>query len=286
MPGVSVVIPTFDRPEGLRRCVAAMLGQTHADLEVIVCDDGGSTPAAATLADIADDRLIVLRQDNAGPAAARNRGAAAATGDLLAFTDDDCAPRPDWLARFAAAWDDEPRRAVGGRTVNALPDNPFSEASQVVVDWLYDQLNADPADAAFFTSNNLAVGRQAFLEAGGFDESYPLAAGEDRAWCRTWRRGGGRLAYVTTAIIDHHHELSLRSFWRQHVNYGRGGRHFRHTAGPADRDGQIGQLGGYVSLLTRPLPRRPVVAGLLALAQVAGAWGAYHERQVARGAAG
>jgi len=268
----SVVVPTFGRPEGLRRCVAALLGQTLADIEVVISDDGGEPAAAETLASVDDARLRIVRYPNAGPAAARNRGAAEARAELLAFTDDDCSPRPDWLSRLRDAWLISPEDMVGGWTVNALPRNAFSAASQAVVDHLYDVLNADPSDARFLTSNNIAVAREAFLALGGFDASYPLAAGEDREWCRRWRASGRRIRLVPEAVIDHHHCLSARSFWRQHANYGRGARLFRDTAAGND-DGRFRFPIDHLRLIARPLPRRPSVAALLAIAQVATAAG-------------
>ena len=275
VPAASVVVPTYGRPEGLRRCITALLAQTAGDLEVIVVDDGGVPAAAETLAGVADDRLRVVRQDNAGPAAARNHGGREARAELLAFTDDDCAPRPDWLATLRDAWRATPEAMVGGVTHNALA-NRYSAASQALIDHLYDTLNADRDDAVFLTSNNIALARTAFLDLRGFDEAYPLAAGEDRAWCRRWRAAGRRIRLIPAAIVDHHHGLTARSYWRQHVNYGRGGQRFRATA-EANADGRLGKLGNYLRLMTRPLPRRPDLCALLALSQVATTVGTIRE---------
>ncbi len=271
LPTASVVVPTFGRP-AVRQCVEALLAQTLPDLEILVVDDGGTPAAADTLAGIDDPRLRVLRQDNAGPAAARNRGAAEARADLLAFTDDDCRPAGDWLAKLHAAWQQTPDAMVGGWTVNALPRNGFSEASQVVVDFMYERLNADADDAAFVTSNNMALSRDAFTAQGGFDASYPLAAGEDREWCRRWRAAGHKIRLVREARVDHYHHLTLPKLWRQHVGYGRGGRHFRDTAAGSD-DGAFRFPRDHVGLVLRPLPHRPVVSMLLGLVQVATAFG-------------
>lgn len=79
----------------------------------------------------------LIEQTNAGPAHARNTGARHASGAVLAFTDDDCTPRPDWLSTLHARARQNPEQLVGGHTVNALPDNVYATASQLLIDYLY-----------------------------------------------------------------------------------------------------------------------------------------------------
>ena len=88
-------------------------------------------------------------QENAGPAAARNRGAAEARGAFLAFTDDDCTADADWLRAFAAEFEKTPNGLVGGRTLNALDTNRCSATSQMIIDVVYDHYNANPDDGGF-----------------------------------------------------------------------------------------------------------------------------------------
>ena len=107
-------MPTYNRPATLRRCVEAVLCQTVRDIEVIVVDDGGAASAEQTLSEVNDPRLRVLRQANAGPAAARNRGASHSSARWLAFVDDDCAPRPDWLERLLGRATADPRAMGSG----------------------------------------------------------------------------------------------------------------------------------------------------------------------------
>ena len=115
-PTFSIIIPTYRRPDALRVCVQALceLDYPRSGFEVIIVDDGGTVPLQPLLEPFADSlRMKILWQPNAGPAAARNSGALQATGDLLAFTDDDCTPASSWLRGFAAAFTATPTALLG-----------------------------------------------------------------------------------------------------------------------------------------------------------------------------
>ncbi len=230
---ISVIVATRNRPRQLAACLRALAAQNYPRdrFDVIVVDDGGDVSLAPTMATFrAHLRLQLVEQTNGGPARARNTGAKCAAGPLLAFVDDDCEPSPGWLAAVQARFEQCPDRAIGGRTVNALPGNAYSSASQLVVDYLYEHHAAAkgrtsegaPAAPPFFASNNLAVPAGLFEDVGGFDESFPLAAGEDREFCDRWQAHGYRLLMAPDALVHHAHALSFQTFWRQQMNYGRG----------------------------------------------------------------
>jgi GT2 family glycosyltransferase len=101
----------------------------------------------------------------------------------LAFTDDDCQPLPNWLDRFAASLATASKAMIGGKTINALVDKPYSTASQKLIDYLYEDYNPLKGKIAFFASNNVAMSKSGFHNLGGFDVSFPLAAAEDRDFC-------------------------------------------------------------------------------------------------------
>lgn len=223
-PTVSVVIPTYRRPERIARCLEALgeLEYPRDRLEVVVVEDGGPTEELAPLRgrDFGDLRVRFLGQPHSGPAVARNLGAREATGELIAFTDDDCCPRPDWITRLVEVHAGAARTVVGGHTVNALVSNAFSAASQSLVTYItrYGQRVGEP----FFASNNILVPAELFREIGGFDETFPLAGGEDRELCDRLNHLGVPQLFAPAAVIDHFHQLSARAYWRQHFRYGRG----------------------------------------------------------------
>jgi len=275
VPFVSIIVPTFNRHEALSVCVQAISLQDYPRdrFEIIVVDDGSLTPV--TVSDRAlphDVSARVLRQSNAGPASARNLGAQHARGDVLAFTDDDCVPAPQWLRELTRACKSAPGTLVGGRTVNALADNLYSTASQIIVDEAYAYFLNRDSDLKFFASNNMAMSTEHFLSGGGFDPSFRTA--EDRDFCDRWIRRGHRVEYAPGAIVQHHHRLTLAAFWRQHFNYGRGAYRFHRARAQRSRSRLRPDLRFYASVCRRgvltPLSWMSVgMAGLLGVWQMA-----------------
>ena len=229
---ISIVIPTYQRPRQLTRCLEAIarLQYRRDDFEVIVVDDGGDAPLDSLVASCRQTvALTLVRQARGGPAVARNAGASHARGRYLAFLDDDCAPDPGWLQALAGCFATDPDAAVGGRTVNALPDNLYSTATQLLVDRVCDYYNADPAETPFFPSSNLALPKKGFDAVGGFNPGFEFPGGEDRDFCDRWVRCGFGLLSAPEAVVYHAHFLTARSFWKQHFTYGRGAHRFWRT---------------------------------------------------------
>jgi GT2 family glycosyltransferase len=286
-PFFSIIVPTYNRPEQLAACLRALarLDYPRARFEVIVVDDGGRRQPDEVVASFHGQLdVTLLRQSNAGPATARNTGAARARGEFLAFTDDDCMPAPDWLNTFAGRFAKAPDCAIGGRTINALQDNIYSTASQLLIAYLYAYYNAMPHQARFLASNNLAVPTGQFRAIGGFDMTFPGAAAEDREFCDRWLSHSYHLIYAQEAIVQHAHALTCRAFWRQHFSYGRGAFCFHQTR--AKRG--VGQIkvepfAFYRGLLRYPLAhtqgaRALLLAGLLVTTQIANVSGFFWER--------
>lgn len=222
----SIIVPTYNRPGQLSACVAALarLDYPRDQFEVIIVDDGSAQLPDAGIASFRDRlNLRLLRQANAGPGAARNRGANRARGRILAFTDDDCTPHADWLRKLEVRYASAPDPVIiGGTVLNALPDNRYARASQLIVDVGYAYHNSDPDRARFFTANNLALPADYFHELGGFDVTFGTTASEDRELCGRWQHRGYRMIYAPEVVVDHAHTLTWRTFCRQHFNYGRG----------------------------------------------------------------
>ncbi|MGE0172618.1 MAG: glycosyltransferase family 2 protein [Oligoflexales bacterium] len=195
---VSVVIPTFRRPDLLGRCLDAIAGQTlnRARFEVIVVDDEGSKLTRQ----LVDSRSFqyARTEKNSGPAAARNVGWKIAQGDIIAFTDDDTVPDRDWLISGFSAVTSEVI-AVWGKVVVPVPDRPRD----------YEREQARLSQAGFVTANCFCR-KAALIEIGGFDEKYRLAWREDSALyfdllkLEESKGGTGRkVVYNAAAIVVH-----------------------------------------------------------------------------------
>ena len=185
---ISVVVPTYKRPELLNRCLAALCSQTMnpSEYEIVVVDDG---PTENTKHIVlawslrSGPRMRYLANEGRhGPAAARNKGWRAAHGELIAFTDDDCVPAPDWLAIGSAVFEDPTVHGISGRIIVPIPSIPTD----------YEQTVAGLEHGPFATAN-CWYRRSALASVGGFDERFTVAWREDTDLEFACRRHGFRL---------------------------------------------------------------------------------------------
>ena len=270
----TVVIPSRNRQNALESCLDALAVQTlpPGSFEVIVVDDGSEPPLALDPARYTEKfHLKLLRQQNTGPAGARNRGVAEACGEFLAFTDDDCLPTPTWLEKLVAALRENPEALVGGSIFNGLKDDLFAETSQLIVEMVYEHFNRDPANAYFFASNNMACRKSEFLAIGGFDPSFCIAS-EDREFCDRWRMGGRRLVWLCDSLIEHRHAQNLFGFARLHFRYGQGAfdyQRLRKSRGSGSMGRDLEFHGALPSLIRKYLDGAPLGAGLSVLGALA-----------------
>lgn len=217
---LSVIIPTRNRIDILTETLGRLFDQeTDLAFEVIVVDDGSTDATAATLRSLAEGSsrpLTVLRQESRGPAAARNRGIAAARGSACLFIGDDTWPRADLVERHGCLHRRRPehRAALLGH-VQWAPESrpsPFMDWLNSGVQFEFDQIT-DPQDVpgtCFYTANVSA--KRSFLVAnGGFDERFAHAAFEDLELGLRLERAGMRLVYDADAVVEHFHPYDLPS---------------------------------------------------------------------------
>ncbi|MFT3877634.1 MAG: glycosyltransferase family 2 protein [Propioniciclava sp.] len=260
---VSVVICTLGRNPLLTTTVRAVLAQRGPMDELLVIDNDPGSGGVATLLDgISDPRLRVVAEPRRGASHARNTGAAHARGVLLAFTDDDAVPDPDWTAQLTAALTAHP--GIGCATGLVLPAG-FESADQLRFEEYggfakgYATTHWDPADdptldaaltacaraagsptdavpgrrgAAFpytageFGSGVVALRATTFAALGGFDPALgpgtPTHAGEDLDLCRRVYLSGAAVAYHPAAIVRHHHRTDGAQLQEQIFGYGVG----------------------------------------------------------------
>ncbi|MVT08502.1 glycosyltransferase family 2 protein [Chitinophaga tropicalis] len=172
---ISVVIPTYRRPELLPGCLYALEEQLFdkTDFEVIIVSDGPDqftrqVACSWKYAGLINVRYICLAEKK-GPAAARNAGWRAAEAELIAFTDDDCLPSPQWLQAIWNAWQEEPYIAYTGRVTV-----PLAGKRPTDYEWNTAQL-----EKAEFITANCACTKKALEIVNGFDEAFETAWRED-----------------------------------------------------------------------------------------------------------
>ena len=274
MPAISVVVPTRDRPSSLRRCLAALGAQDAGTLEVLVVDDGSRDRGAVEEAVAALGAAKALRSSGLGPAAARNLGVRAASGEVVCLTDDDCEPRPSWARALADATLAAPGRVAGGRTVAPPGAGAAVRAGQVITNHLQLSTVTGSGTLGFAPTCNLAAAREV-LAGLPFDPSYPDAAGEDRDWWARALAAGVVAAYEPRAVVVHRQPLGARALLRQQFRYGRGAARFRRGRG-GERG--YGDAGFYVGLVGAGFAEGPGAGGLVLAAQAATAAGIAAER--------
>lgn len=211
---VSIVIPAYNAAKTLGACLAACKKQTHRDLEIVVVDDGSTDDTAAIAQAVKGVRCI--RQENAGPAAARNRGARETQGEIIAFTDSDCVPQRDWVARLAACFEEDVAGVGGTYGI----ENPQSLLARLVHEEIAARHAAFDREVDFLGSFNVAYRRDAFEAAGGFNEDFRQASGEDNDLAYRLHAAGHRLLFCPEAVVGHVHPERLGAYLRTQARHG------------------------------------------------------------------
>jgi GT2 family glycosyltransferase len=181
---MTIVIPTCERPDLVARC----LGKINGADEVIVTDDSKSDRTRQMIGD-RFPAVKWVRGPGRGPAANRNFGASQATGDFIAFVDDDCIPAEDWVENMRKAL--AGAELVEGRTIcTGKTNHPLEEV-------------VENLGGGLLWSCNLGIRRCLFLQTGGFDEDFLEAGGEDLEFA--WRlKGNGFTALFAPAALVYH----------------------------------------------------------------------------------
>ena len=221
-PAASVIIPARNEASTIARLVRAVLDQAHSDrrVEVLVVD-AGSTDDTPAVARAAGARVLELASRPVGgnPAMARNRGAVAATGDVLVFLDADCLPAPGWLPRLLAA------HGAGATVVGGALDLPGGLPPTARCDyycgWYHVHSKRPAGEVPNHPPGNLSVLREVFASTCGFTEQQPVAyAHEELAWQAEVLSRGGRITFDPRAIVYHYNRPGIRNLLRRNYRWG------------------------------------------------------------------
>ena len=215
-PRISVVVCSYNGGRTIRDCLEGLSRLRYPDYEVIVVDDG-STDATAAIAREHDFRVIST--DNRGLSSARNTGLEAATGEIVAYTDDDARPDPDWLTYLALPFLRGDYAGVGGPNIPPPGEGPVAEAVANAPGGPIHVLLSD-REAEHIPGCNMAFRRSCLLEIGGFDPQF-RAAGDDVDACWRILERGWKLGFSPAAMVWHHRRDSVRGYLRQQRGYGK-----------------------------------------------------------------
>jgi glycosyltransferase involved in cell wall biosynthesis len=216
-PSVSVVVPAYNAAHTLGVCLSALSSQDYpAGLyEVIVVDDGSSDSTRETIKGF---RVRYARQENRGPATARNRGAAMASGEILLFTDSDCVPDQGWMREMVAPFGDPEVMAVKG-AYRTEQRSVVARFSQIEFEERFEMLKR-ASSIDMVDTYSAGFRKKAFDGMKGFDTSFPAANNEDTELSYRMSMAGFRMVFNPRAVVRHlNHPATVArysrlKFWR------------------------------------------------------------------------
>lgn len=215
-PRVSVVVCSYNGSRTLRDTLEALERLDYPNFEVIVVNDG-STDNTASIAAEYDVRLIST--ENRGLSNARNTGWQEATGEIIAYIDDDAYPDPHWLQYLAWTFMTTDYVGVGGPNIAPAGDGEIADCVANAPGGPVHVLVSD-TEAEHIPGCNMAFRRSALADIGGFDPRY-RAAGDDVDLCWRLMERGGKIGFHAAAMDWHHRRNSLKMYWKQQQGYGK-----------------------------------------------------------------
>jgi len=222
----SIIIPTYNRINSLKRVVAALEKQVYprADFEVVVISDGSTDGTAEFLNQLTTPlNLVAIQQENGGPASARNHGLQIACGDIIIFLDDDVIPQPTLIQEHMRIFQEQGDHVIGlGPMITPLDHqlSPWVAWEQKMLVKQYDAMQRGdwaPTARQFYTGNSAAA-RQRLLDAGGFDPTFKRA--EDVELAYRLADKGAVFVFNPDAVGYHYAERSFPSWLATPYAYG------------------------------------------------------------------
>ncbi len=215
-PRISVVVCSYNGARTIRDCLEGLRQLDYPDFETIVVDDGSRDATAAIAAEYA---VRLISTPNRGLSSARNTGLAAATGEIVAYIDDDARPDPHWLTYLAMLLLNTDFVGVGGPNIPPPGDGPVAECVANAPGGPLHVLLSD-TEAEHIPGCNMAYRAAALRAIGGFDPQFRVA-GDDVDVCWRLQECGWRLGFSPAAMVWHHRRNSLRAYSRQQIGYGK-----------------------------------------------------------------
>jgi O-antigen biosynthesis protein len=215
-PRISVIVCSYNGQRTLPDCLQGLSQLDYPNFEVIVVDDG-STDRTASIA--REYGFTVISTENRGLSYARNTGLAAARGEIVAYLDDDARPDPHWLTYLAATFQTTNHVGVGGPNIAPPGDGPIADCVANAPGGPIHILLSDQ-EAEHIPGCNMAFRAECLREIGGFDPQFRIA-GDDVDVCWRLQQRDWTLGFCPVAVVWHHRRNSIRTYWKQQMNYGK-----------------------------------------------------------------
>jgi len=216
-PRISIVIASYNGDRTLKACLESFQHLNYADYEVILVDDG-SIDTTRQIAFLMPFVRYLRHQTNQGLSAARNTGIAAATGEIIAFTDSDCRADEDWLYYLAAEFSTGEFTGVGGPNFLPPEDSPVAAAVMVSPGGPAHVMRTD-RQAEHIPGCNMAFYKWALVEMGGFDPVF-RRAGDDVDLCWRLQEAGYKIGFSPGAFVWHYRRSTVSEYLKQQHGYG------------------------------------------------------------------
>lgn len=255
-PKVSVIVCSYNGAKTLDRCLESLKHVNYPDYEVILVDDGSKDNTQEIAAK--HSWVVNIKQVNKGLSVARNVGAQAAQGEVIAYTDSDCMADPDWLYYLVGTLISGNYAGVGGPNISP-PAEDWIQACVAAAPGGPNHVLLTDVIAEHIPGCNMAFYKWAFEKVGGFDPEY-RKAGDDVDFCWRLQQEGQVIAFSPSAIVWHYRRFTLDAFRKQQEGYGEAESllRFKHLVffgptGTAKWKGQIYGAPRFTWLINKPI---------------------------------
>lgn len=214
----SVIVPAFNAESSIGECLDALIDQTigRAEYEIIVVDDGSNDSTPDIVGRYKGVRLV--KQQNSGPAAARNNGAGIAVAPIIVFTDSDCSPQRDWLENMIAPLEADQKIVAAKGAYRTRQRELAARFVQLEYQDKYRILTRDEY-IDFIDTYSAAFRKDVFLTFGGYDTSFKVACAEDVELSYRMGNAGHKMIFNPKAIVFHRHPDNFIAYFRKKYKF-------------------------------------------------------------------
>jgi lipopolysaccharide/colanic/teichoic acid biosynthesis glycosyltransferase/GT2 family glycosyltransferase len=217
-PKYSIIVPVYNSQNTIGQCLDGLICQTikRDAYEILLVDDGSTDDTARIVENYPEIRYLPVK--HGGPAAARNAGSYAARGEILAFTDSDCIPAPDWLEKLTAPFENPKVVGVKG-AYRSQQKSIMARFVQLEYEYKYRRMAEQPS-IDFIDTYSAAYQRDIFLKNGGFEISFSTPSVEDQELSFRLASKGYLLVFEPEAIVFHKHDANIKEYFYRKTGIG------------------------------------------------------------------